>query len=287
MNFQILNNISSIADNYEGFLIDLWGVIHDGSNLYPGVLECLLELRKKNKQIIFLSNAPRRAFKAQIVLERLNIKKELYDHIVTSGEITYNYIEKFDHNLGTKFMILGPDKDDDILAGVPNHNQVTQIKDADFVVITGFDNDNSTLEELIPQISEIKKYNLPCICANPDIEVVKIDGTRALCAGVIAKYYEEIGGKVIYFGKPYKQVYEHSLKLFNSSSNKIAAIGDNLETDIKGANEFNLDSYLIAGGILAKELQLLNDEPLDKNKLMKLFAKYKITPKVVLPKFIW
>ena len=91
------------------------------------------------------------------------------------------------------------------------------------------------------------------ICANPDLEVIR-GKKREICAGSLAQRYEELGGKVKYFGKPYKEIYEKSLKLLKiKKNNKILALGDSLRTDIAGANNFGIDSLLITSGIHQKK----------------------------------
>jgi len=126
------------------------------------------------------------------------------------------------------------------------------------------------------------------ICANPDIVVVRQTGTRALCAGVIAEKYAQMGGKTTQFGKPYKQVYEKCFALVpNTPKARIAAIGDNLATDIKGANKAGIDSYLIAGGILGEQLGIQHGQLPAPEKLAKICDELGAKPDGVLPEFIW
>ncbi len=288
MSYFEYNSISDIASKYDAFIIDLWGVIHDGIEIYDGVINCLENLRNHNKKIIFLSNAPRRVSKAKLVLDRLEIHAKLYDYLLTSGEVTFEYIKSGGHNLGSNYIILGPDRDDDLLDGLDNYKMVKNPIEANFVVVTGFDYDNSTIEDVSFELNEYRKYNLPLICANPDLIVVRKNGSMALCAGVIANYYNNLGGKVISFGKPNPNVYEKSIKLLNiKSTARIAAIGDNLQTDIQGANNMGIDSYLIAGGILGKDLGIEHGQLPKQGDLLNICNQTKIMPHAVLPAFIW
>ena len=88
------------------------------------------------------------------------------------------------------------------------------------------------------------------ICTNPDL-IVDRGNNRELCAGSVAMIFEKMGGEVIYFGKPYPEVYNQSI---NNKGKKILSIGDNLNTDIKGANLLNYDSLIISNGIHKKEI---------------------------------
>lgn len=285
---QFKNNISELSDLYEYFIFDIWGVIHDGNTLYPGVVEAISLLRSKNKKICFLSNAPRRASKVSEALARLGIAPHLYDFILTSGEAAYLDLEKNQKNgfkdFGQNYTYIGPDKDLDLLDGL-NYKIVNSAKDADFALATGFNEDNSTLEEKLPQILDAKKFDLPLICMNPDLIVVRQNGSESLCAGVLAKEYERMSGKVFYYGKPHESVYKIVCEIFNNSNNsKMIAIGDAMETDIRGAINFKIDCALITGGILSNTLGIRHGQIADKIKLEAICQNYKLFPQFILPK---
>jgi HAD superfamily hydrolase (TIGR01459 family) len=301
MNIKQLHHIAEIADKYDIFFVDLWGVIHDGVEAYPGVHEALASLKQAGKKVIFISNAPRRAFRAVEGLRNLNIADDLYDNVVTSGEVTFEYLKNVrgeqwivDGNHYSpptahysRYIILGPDRDNGLLDGA-GYEKVLAVKDADFMVVTGFDHDDSNMDEMQPYLDEAIKLNLPLICANPDLIVVRLSGKRALCAGVIANKYAEMGGYVTYFGKPYKEVYERAMQLVGSvPKNRIAAIGDSLLNDIKGANDFGIDSYLIPGGIAGEELGIVHGQLPTQEKLKAFCDKHGVTPTGVLARFVF
>ena len=290
MTIKRFNDISSIIGKYDSFIIDLWGVIHDGQEAYLGVHECLVNMKEAGKNIVFLSNAPRRVSRAVEGLERVGVTDDMYDDIVTSGEVTYDYIKLGKHSLGKKYYIIGPERDAGLLDGL-DYQRIESIADADFAIVTGFDGDDSVLEDKAFELSECLKYKLPMICANPDLVVVRQSGVRALCAGVIANEYERMGGNVTQFGKPYESVYEYAFNLLHEvggyKADRVAAIGDNLVTDIRGANNVNIDSYLIAGGILGEELGITHGQLPDADKLQKKCEDVGDIPMAVLPAFIW
>ena len=268
-----LNSFSEIIDNYDSYIIDLWGVIHDGQNLYPGVLETMQQLRARGKKVVFLSNAPRRASKVKSVLGKFGITPEYYIDAVSSGEVAFQIIKNQKSKIKNYFYI-GPAKDNDLMEG-SGFLEVAADK-AEFAVVTGFDEDNSTLEEKLPQINAALKAGLKLYCVNPDLIVVRQDGTKMLCAGVIGNYYKEQGGEVVFIGKPHKDVYEYTSKLLGAAQ-KICAIGDGLETDIKGANNAGIDSVLVLGGILRAE----------KRPLQEVVHEFKATPTFTIPNFGW
>lgn len=280
------NNSLEIISNYDYLILDIWGVIHDGSATYPNVIENLKHLRKLNKKICFLSNAPRRSIKVIEILTKFGISPDLYDFVLTSGEATYLSLEENQkqnfNNFSQNYYYIGPDKDINLLDGL-KYNMVFDPSKAGFIINTGFDNDSSTIEEKLPQVKETIKYNLPMICVNPDLIVVKQNGQEMICAGILANEYKKMGGKVIYFGKPYNSVYEQVFRLFSiKDKSKVLAIGDGIETDILGANHFKIDSALIPGGILSGELNIKHNQLPEPETLNKICKKYNSFPQFVI-----
>lgn len=281
------NNIRELADLYDYFIFDVWGVVHDGTSAYSGVVDAIKFLREKNKKICFLSNAPRRSFKVAAVLQKYGITPDLYDFILTSGEAAYLDFEKNQNknfsDFGRNYFYIGPQKDIDLLSGL-NYQMVSSASEASVAITTGFDGDDSVLEEKMPQLREAKKAGLSLICVNPDLIVVKKSGAELICAGALALEYKKMNGEVLYYGKPFSTVYHMTCELFGCDKNsKIAAIGDGMETDIKGANDFGIDSVLITGGILSNKLNIKYGETADKNKLETICKNYQLYPKFVLP----
>ncbi len=221
-------------------------------------------------------------------MENLGINSDLYEDIITSGEAVFvNLLDNQNNNFnqyGQNYYYIGPDKDLDLLDGL-KYNKVDSVFEADFALVTGFDDFNSVIDEKINTLKECKKNNLKLICVNPDLIVIKQSGQEILCAGIIAKQYKDLGGDVIYFGKPYKAIYDLIFSLAQiSDKTKVIAIGDGIETDIKGANNIKIDSALIPGGILSNKLSISHGELPDKNLINKLCKDYNTYPKFILAK---
>ena len=237
--------IKSIVNRYDLFFIDLWGVVHNGIELYENSLDVLDKLTAANKNFILLTNAPRPNVTVIKFLKKLGLKK-YFENVYTSGEAAHKYLIK---ELGTKnFFHIGPPKDFDLFKNIEKNN-VSKIEDADYFLCTGLfedqENDLNYYKNLLT--SHISKK---MICTNPDL-IVDRGEKREYCAGSVAKSFEEIKGEVIYFGKPHPPVYNLSTKIKNKN---VLCIGDNLNTDIKGANIQNFDSLLITNGIHKKEI---------------------------------
>ena len=244
-----LKHLSDIHDNYDTFIIDLWGVIHNGMTLNSKAIEAIKHLNDKSKKIVFLSNAPRPSSKVINFLLKMNMDKKYLSNVMTSGEAAMHAINK--NQFGKTFYHLGPPRDTSVFEKVKDNK--TNLENCDFILCTGlFDGHENDLEYYK---KFLKKYiSKKLICTNPDL-IVHRGSVEELCAGSIAKVFEEMGGEVIYFGKPYKEVY----KMCFSSSEKVLAIGDNLRTDIKGANNLNIDCIFISKGVHRNEYNEISD----------------------------
>ena len=238
--------LQSIADNYDLFYIDLWGVIHNGIELHEKAMLVLKKLKKMNKNFILLTNAPRPNETVKSFLEKMGMEKEIRDHVFTSGEASLNYLKKF-HNM-EKFYHIGPPRDVDLFYDFKN-NQSKDLNESQYLLCTGLfdyqDQDLNYYKNLLE-----KHINKKMICTNPDLIVDRGD-KRELCAGSVAMVFDKMGGEVVYFGKPYPEVYNQSI---DNKDKKILSIGDNLNTDIKGANLLNFDSLLISNGVHRNEI---------------------------------
>ena len=281
---QNFRGLSDIAHLYDGFIIDLWGVVHDGVTPYPGALECLQNLA--GRKTLLLSNAPRRSASTQKMLRRLGIEDSLYTHILTSGEATWlalrDRTDPWFARLGTRVYHLGPQRDRNVLDGLGLTVSAAS-QNADFVVNTGPDDDSQDPRDLatfIPELQACLAAKLPMICANPDL-VVHRAGVRILCAGALARYYEQHGGDVISLGKPDPAIYRMALATLDLPPTRVLAIGDSLHTDIAGAGQAGIDSYWVLGGI---HWDTLSTDP---TAAPTLAAQSGLSPKFALERLVW
>ncbi|MAW01703.1 MAG: TIGR01459 family HAD-type hydrolase, partial [Candidatus Pelagibacter sp.] len=245
-----LKSIEEVINDYDFFFIDLWGVVHNGKRIFTSATQVLKNLKENKKIIILISNAPRPSQTVKNFLNKMNFDFKLIDKLITSGDVTRNYLSQ---DLNKKFFHLGPGKDRDIFNKENIYSK--NISDCDEIVCTGL---NSTFDDIKAYENILMKnikYKKTMICANPD-EVVSRGTKLEYCAGKIAQVYNSLGGKVIYFGKPFVSIYNYAVetiqaqfKIKSIDKQKILAIGDNLKTDIKGANNFGVDSVLILNGI--------------------------------------
>ncbi|AHJ65662.1 TIGR01459 family HAD-type hydrolase [Granulibacter bethesdensis] len=258
-----LDGIAPLAERYQGFIVDLWGVIHDGLAPYPGALEALSRLKQAGKRIVLLSNAPRRAASAAAALRGLGVGDDLYDGIVTSGEVTYDLLvtrhDPFFAALGRRVYHLGPERDRNLLEG-SGLDPVSSPAQAEFCLNTGPDDhrDPTSLEPFEAELAACLAAGLPMVCANPDMKVIK-GGVAILCAGALARRYTEIGGIVRSVGKPDATVYEPVMAALGCERGNAVAIGDSLATDMAGARAAGLDACWVLGGIHWQEVAAHSD----------------------------
>ena len=249
---QKLKGISKISDKYDVYFVDLWGVVHNGVQCYPEALKVLEKLKEQNKKIVLISNAPRPSAVVKVFLETIGLQSSCYDFLVTSGDITREYISL--NSSKKNFYHLGPTKDIDLFKDL--NVALTSKEECDEIICTGLVSDEEeTLQDYKILLDFFLNKKIPLICANPD-EVAARGEKIIFCAGALANQYKQEGGMVRYFGKPYSDIYSFALKKVRAHKDfkdkkeiNTLVIGDNIKTDIKGANLFNLDSVLILNGI--------------------------------------
>ncbi len=254
-----LEGLKEVYNNYDTFIIDLWGVMHNGITLNSNAINAIENLKKNSKKFVFLSNAPRPSANVINFLLKMKMDKKYLSNVMTSGEAAMYAINQ--KKFGKNFYHLGPKRDVQIFEKVKDYE--TTIDKCDFILCTGlFDKHGADLEYYKKLLKDHLSKKL--ICTNPDLTVHRGD-VEELCAGSVAKIFEELGGEAVYFGKPYEEVYKMCFK----KNERVLAIGDNLRTDIKGANILNFDCVYISEGVH-------RDEYNDDSELETLLKKYNV-----------
>lgn len=284
----ILPGLAPLMADYDGCILDVWGVMHQGGPAYPEALSCVRRLREAGKRVVFLSNAPRLAHQVEAVLNGKGVDATLYDAVLASGDAARRALADPAHpavdGLGTRYRLLGPPGSDDVLDGLGY--AAADIATADFLLGIGLDDDSNTVEDHEPILQAAAARDLPMICVNPDLLVIRL-GVQEPCAGALAARYEEIGGRVRYFGKPYPDVYDLTLAKLGLPASRVLAVGDGLATDIAGANAAGLDSALITGGLLADALDLAPGQPPGAHALEEACRAAGARPSAALTTFVW
>jgi HAD superfamily hydrolase (TIGR01459 family) len=264
-------NLRDLVGEVDVLLSDIWGVVHNGLESFPEACEALQTFRKRGGTVILITNAPRPADSVQRQLHKLNIADDVYDAIVSSGDLTRHYVA--DHP-GRSVFWLGPERDNSIYRGL--NPILSPLEKADYIVCTGpFDDETETPEDYREMMLAARARQLPLICANPDIVVER--GDRLIyCAGAIAELYRELGGETIFYGKPHRPIYERAMQLAAErlgrppALKRVLAIGDSVRTDLAGAHGFGIDCLFVTRGIHAEEFAGIDQ--LDPASVKELFG---------------
>ena len=287
---QFVPGVRTFADAYKGFVIDQWGVLHDGTAPYPGALEALHELKQAGKRVVLLSNSGRRAGLNARRLTNMGFDPADFDGIVTSGEAAWLTLKSRAHppysELGRRCYLLTHMGDLDCVADL-GLELVDRVEDADFFFASGLDSPPHTLADYRPAVEAAVARDLPMICSNPDIVAVTRDA-MVTAPGAVARLYEELGGKVWYIGKPHRPIYQACLNVLEGlQREEIVCIGNSVEHDIKGANDAGLASAFVMGGIHQAGFPDNAAEPAWRHHLDQLSGRYDARADYVIRSFSW
>ena len=265
------DRLRDLVDGVDVILSDIWGVVHNGLVAFPEACEALHSFRKQGGAVILITNAPRPADSVQRQLRKLGVADDSYDAIVSSGDLTRQFVAS---HPGQKVFWLGPERDNSIYRGLDP--VLAPLQQAVYVVCTGLlDDETESAEDYRAMMLQARERKLTLICANPDIVVER--GDRLIyCAGAIAELYRELGGEVIFYGKPHRPIYERAMALaaerrgHATELNRVLAIGDSVRTDLAGAQGFGIDCLFVTRGIHAGDFEGVDQ--LDPASVQELFG---------------
>jgi HAD superfamily hydrolase (TIGR01459 family) len=268
---RFVEQLRDLVGGVEVVLSDIWGVVHNGIEAFPEACEALHTYRQQGGTVILITNAPRPADSVQRQLRKLGIADDTYDAIVSSGDLTRHFVA--DHP-GKKIFWVGPERDSSLHRGLDA--AIGPLEQADYIICTGlFDDETESAEDYRTMMLQALERKLPLICANPDIVVER--GDRLIyCAGAIAELYRELGGEVIFYGKPHRPIYERAMQLaaerrgHAAALSRVLAIGDSVRTDLAGAHGFGIDLLFVTRGIHSEEFEGIDQ--LDPASVKELFG---------------
>jgi ribonucleotide monophosphatase NagD (HAD superfamily) len=283
---RIHNSFHEIVDQYDAFILDQFGVLHNGVHALDGALELVQHLYTvKKKKLIILSNTSAPSKNALRRLQQLGFDSNFFTDAVTSGEEASRYVQTTYGNRERIIKVIFITWDvriannprltalpDAFLDACGENVKVTdRIEDADLVLLHGseiwFRGNNiepvslgtfietGDYEPIIDSLLEqFIQYQLPMICANPDQIVVTPSNGKAFMPGRIASRYIELGGNCRIFGKPDVEHFDACIRKLNIPKHRVAHVGDSLHHDIAGANAANIPSIFVTSGIHASQL---------------------------------
>ena len=285
-----LKGVRTLAVKYDGFIVDQWGILHDGTNPYPGALECLEMLRTGGKHVVVLSNSGRTEKDNLRIMASMGFPGRLFDRCISAGEDAREALARrtlpFHAKLGRRYYAFTRDDNVSLLEGL-DLERVARIEDAEFLAVIGIDAPPKRVADYEGELAAGAARRLPLICANPDIVRPSPDGVVD-APGSLAKRYEELGGEVFHHGKPYPAIYEACVAAFGEiPRDRIVAIGDAFETDVLGASRAGLRSAFVAGGIHAEDLAIRWGEMPQPPAWRRLLESAPAKPDYLLATFTW
>jgi HAD superfamily hydrolase (TIGR01459 family) len=278
---RLISGLSEIAPDHDAAICDVWGVLHNGRERFDPAIDAMRRFRAARGPVVLVSNAPRPPEGVVALFDKLDIPRDFYDAIVTSGgEAREDLIRRTAGGKRLKLFYLGPARDHPLFEGL--NIELTEAENAEVVLCTGFyDDETETPDDYRDMLTTFRLRNLPFLCANPDIVVQRGD-KLIYCAGAIARLYEKMGGEVIYYGKPYAPVFVAATRELHKTraGNRPLIIGDGPETDIIGANRAGIDALFIVGGIHGA----LIDDP---SAIAKLLTESGAHARALMPALSW
>ncbi|RWX80993.1 TIGR01459 family HAD-type hydrolase [Neorhizobium lilium] len=254
-------SLSELIDRYQVFFLDQFGVLRDDQGAYPGAAEALQQLKAIGKTVVILSNSGRSGDFNAARFVKLGFPRESFDYFVTSGDAAYAVLSKEGSPLSRDARCLtissGGDRNLAERMGMIN---VDDAAEANLVIISGSEAERIPMESYANLLRPAAMRGIPAICTNPDIQKLA-DGAVAPGAGAIAELYEQLGGTVRWFGKPYQDIYELAMRLCGDvSPQSVICVGDSLDHDILGASRFGLDSVLVRTGLAGQSTATGHDD---------------------------
>jgi HAD superfamily hydrolase (TIGR01459 family) len=282
----LTDHFSSLASGYDAVLCDVWGVVHNGVAAYTDACDALARFRAGGGTVVLISNAPRPREWVVRSLDRLAVPRDAYDGLATSGDVTRAFLRG---HLGQSVFLIGPERDHTIFDGLPI--AFVPLEAADYCVCTGlYEDERETPDDYADILARLRARSLFMVCANPDL-VVERGNKLVYCAGAIADRYANLGGEVLYAGKPHPPIYEEAFAQVAAARGssvplaRVLAIGDSVRTDLTGATRAGIDCLFVTAGIHAEELG--GRHAPDPGALALIFADAGATPKAVMHRLVW
>tara|TARA_R110001592_G_scaffold18520_15_gene76731 strand:+ start:849 stop:1751 length:903 start_codon:yes stop_codon:yes gene_type:complete len=264
---KIINGLKDIIDSFDTFILDQWGVLHNGGDAFPEAIKALKFLKAHNKKVVILSNSGNTGTFSYARLQDSGISRDLYLDVLTSGDhMRHNFTSGKFKQLGQRALYFSWDNNNSVLGDCGLSESTAD--DASFVLCCGVD--RGSVDAYLDDLKLAYQNNLELVVSNPDLVAMQPDGTLKTCPGAIASAYQEMGGVVHWHGKPQQKIYKMCKELVGGWVNAVA-VGDSLEHDIAGANGADISSLLITSGIHAKALS-------DEKSIKILCHEYSVQP---------
>jgi HAD superfamily hydrolase (TIGR01459 family) len=260
----VITGLGAIADRFDHVLLDQWGTLHQGRTIAPAAFNCVRKLRDTGKHVLALSNSGKRADANARRLAALGLPREAYDGVLSSGEVTWSGLRARDRapfkDLGQACFLITRDNDRSIVAGL-DLGLIEDVTHADFILLGGLDDAAAEPEQWRDCLTTAAVHHVPMLCANPDLVMFGASGLIP-APGALAAFYQSLGGKVTFIGKPHRPIFEAALaRLGHPEPNRVLVVGDSLDHDIAGGRAAGMLTALICSGVHREALADAVDLP--------------------------
>lgn len=285
-----LGGMAELMASHDAFIIDQWGVLHDGHAPYPGAIECLRRIRTAGKPVVMLSNSGRRGEDNARLVARMGFARELFDAVVCAGDDARDAIlhdpDPFYRTLGPRCLPLAREDDWHLAEGL-DRQLVADVEHADFLFVLSMDAPRQSLALWEPTLQRAAARRLPMVCGNPDLARVSASGELFEAPGLLAQRYAALGGVVRQHGKPFPRIYHTCLRSLPFPRRRIAGIGDSLLHDVAGAAGVGLSSVFVASGVHRETLGIAFGQTPDPARCEQLYAQTGARPDYLVSAFQW
>jgi HAD superfamily hydrolase (TIGR01459 family) len=288
-----IGGLSEIAGRYDVILSDIWGVVHNGQQSFAPATDALAQFRRGGGTVVLITNAPRPSAPIRAQLDQLAVRRDCFDQMVTSGDVTIRLIVA---RGAAPIHHIGPPRDLSLVEASAQTStaaapKLVPLERAAYVLCTGlFDDEHETPADYDATFAVMRERRMPMICANPDLVVQRGDDL-IYCAGALAQRYEQMGGETIYAGKPHPPIYAQALEMASAvrgqrvDDSRVLAIGDAMRTDVAGAVARGIDVLFVTAGIHGEELH--GDRPMAAAAMEQFSAQHGLWPNAAIRDLVW
>lgn len=278
-----ISGLAAVAARYDALVCDVWGVVHDGERAHDAAVQALQRFRATRGPVLLLSNAPRPQAFVQDKLKALGVARASWDAMLTSGDMTRAYLQQASA-AGRSFFHHGPARDRGLFADLPSLRLVAHEDAADEILLSGLWDDRSeTPDHYTAALRAWRARKQKVICANPDRQV-QIGARLVYCAGALAERYQQMGGEVVWFGKPHAPIFRRARELLRlAASARLLVIGDGAATDMAGANAMAWDALFVLGGLT----QAAGQAPANGQAVRALLQAHKASARYYCERLAW
>jgi HAD superfamily hydrolase (TIGR01459 family) len=248
---EIITGLNEIVDRFDHVLVDQWGVLHHGKEVFAEARDCVRRLHRGGKTVLVLSNSGKRSADNVRRITKSGLPPECYDGVLSSGEVTWQGLRDRTAvpftQVGRRCCLINRDQDRNVVADLDL--ELVSLEDADFILLAGLEDAKTDIGAWRESLTGAADREVPMICANPDLTMITATGLLP-SSGALAQFYESLGGKVMYVGKPHRPIFEAALRsLGDPSPDRVLMIGDSLDHDILGGRGVGMKTLLVTSGI--------------------------------------